>query len=49
MGPRFAEYNVLDYTVFTEERARSLATLEAHWQSVLRQDIVEFGRTMRAG
>ena len=50
MGPRFAEYDVLDYTVFTEERARALAdAAEAHWQSILRQDIVEFGRTMRAG
>ena len=25
MGPGFAEYDVLDYTVFTEERARAAA------------------------
>ncbi len=50
MGPRFAEYDVLDYTVFTKERARALAdAAEAHWQAILRKDIVEFGRTMRAG
>ena len=49
MGPRYAEYDVLDYTVFTKEGARALAdAAEAHWHSILRQDRVEFGRTMRA-
>lgn len=50
LGPRFAEYNVLANTVFNGERAKALAdAAEAHWQSILRQDVVEFGRTMRAG
>jgi galactokinase/mevalonate kinase-like predicted kinase len=41
---------VLANTVFNEERAKALAdAAEAHWQSILRQDVVEFGRTMRAG
>ena len=50
LGPRFAEYNVLANTVFTQDRAKALAdAAEAHWQSILQQDVVGFGRSMRAG
>ena len=50
LGPRLAEYNVLANTLFNQERAKALAdAAEAHWQSILRQDVVEFGRTMRTG
>jgi cytidyltransferase-like protein len=50
LGPRFAEYDVLANTTFSKNRAKALAdAAEAHWQSILRQDAAEFGRTMRAG
>lgn len=50
LGPRFAEYDVLEDTAFSKERAKALAdAAEAHWQSILRQDVAGFGRTMRAG
>lgn len=50
LGPRFSEYDVLANTTFSKDRAKALAdAAEAHWQSIVRQDAVEFGRTMRAG
>ncbi len=49
LGPRFAKYDVLANTTFSTEGAKALAdAAESHWQSILRQDVVEFGRTMRA-
>ncbi|HMB23190.1 MAG: adenylyltransferase/cytidyltransferase family protein [Chloroflexota bacterium] len=50
LGPRFENYNVLANTTFDRERAKALsAAAEAHWQTILDQDIVCFGQTMRAG
>jgi cytidyltransferase-like protein len=50
LGPRFAEYDVLANTFFDRERAKALAkAAESHWQAILNQDLVRFGRTMRAG
>jgi cytidyltransferase-like protein len=49
LGPRFADYDALVDTVFDRERARALADAAAgHWDAILNQDIVRFGRTMRA-
>jgi cytidyltransferase-like protein len=48
LGPRFADYDALVDTVFDSERARALAdSAEGHWEAILSQDIVRFGRTMR--
>ena len=48
LGPRFAEYDALANTIFDRERARALAdAAEGHWEAILNQDIVRFGRTMR--
>ena len=50
LGPRFADFDVLADTVIDRERAKALAdAAEAHWDSILRQDIVAFGRSMREG
>jgi hypothetical protein len=50
LGPRFADFDVLADTVINRERAKALAdAAEAHWDSILRQDIVAFGRSMREG
>jgi cytidyltransferase-like protein len=49
LGPRFADYDALVDTLFDRERARALAdAAEGHWEAILNQDIVNFGRTMRA-
>ncbi len=48
LGPRFADYDVLANTIFDYERAKALAgAAEGHWQAILNQDILRFGRTMR--
>ncbi len=48
LGPRFADYEVLSNTLIDRARARALAeAAEGHWQAILSQDIVRFGRTMR--
>ncbi len=48
LGPRYESYNVLANTIFDRERSKALAdAAEAHWQAILNQDIVSFGRTMR--
>jgi hypothetical protein len=48
LGPRFADYDALADTVFDRDRAKALAdAAEGHWQAILDQDIVRFGRTMR--
>jgi hypothetical protein len=50
LGPRFADFDVLADTVIDRERAKALAdAAEAHWDSILRQDLVAFGRSMREG
>jgi hypothetical protein len=50
LGPRFEDYNVLTNTNFDRERSKALAdATEAHWQSILDQDIVRFGQSMRDG
>jgi cytidyltransferase-like protein len=50
LEPRFADFDVLADTVIDRERAKALAdAAEAHWDSILRQDLVTFGRSMRAG
>jgi len=48
LGPRFADYDALEDTVFDRDRAKALAdAAEGHWDAILSQDIVSFGRTMR--
>jgi cytidyltransferase-like protein len=48
LGPRFVDYDVLANASFDKERARALANAtEGHWRSILDQDIIRFGRTMR--
>jgi cytidyltransferase-like protein len=48
LGPRFADYDVFENSVFDRERAKALAdAAESHWQAILSQDILGFGRTMR--
>jgi hypothetical protein len=48
LGPRFADYDALEDTVFNRDRAKALAdAAEGHWEAILSQDIVRFGRTMR--
>lgn len=48
LGPRFADYDALADTVFDRQRARALAdAAQGHWEAILSQDIVRFGRTMR--
>ena len=50
LGPRFADYDVFANSVFDRERAQALAeAAESHWQAILNQDILRFGRTMREG
>jgi cytidyltransferase-like protein len=48
LGPRFHDYDALVNTVFDRDRAKALAdAAEAHWEAILAQDLVRFGRTMR--
>jgi cytidyltransferase-like protein len=48
LGPRFHDYDALVDTVFDRDRAKALAdAAEAHWEAILAQDLVRFGRTMR--
>ena len=50
LGPRFADYDVFENSIFDRERAKALAdAAEGHWQAILSQDIVRFGQTMRDG
>jgi galactokinase/mevalonate kinase-like predicted kinase len=50
LGPRHDDYDVLCDTVFDSGRAKALAdAAEGHWESILKQDIDAFGRTMREG
>jgi cytidyltransferase-like protein len=48
LGPRFSDYDPLVDTIFDRGRAKALAdAAEGHWDAILCQDIVRFGRTMR--
>ena len=50
LGPRCADYDVLSDAIIDHERAKALAdAADGHWNSILNQDIVAFGQTMRAG
>jgi cytidyltransferase-like protein len=50
LGPRYADFDVLADTVIDRDRAKALAdAADAHWQSILAQDITAFGRSMREG
>jgi cytidyltransferase-like protein len=50
LGPRGADFNVLADLVIDRAHAKALAdAAEAHWESILKQDLVGFGRSMRAG
>jgi cytidyltransferase-like protein len=50
LGPRHADYDVLEDTVIDRARAKALAdAAEEHWRTILNQDIVAFGRSMRDG
>ena len=49
LGPREAGFNVLSDTCIDREGARALAhAADSCWEAMLRQDIVGFGRSMRA-
>jgi cytidyltransferase-like protein len=48
LGPRYADYDALVDTDFDREKARVLAdAAEEHWDAILSEDIVRFGRSMR--
>ena len=48
LGPRYADYDALVDTAFDPEKAKALAdAAESHWEAILSQDLVRFGRTMR--
>jgi cytidyltransferase-like protein len=48
LGPRFADYDPLVDTIFDRERAKALAdAAEGHWDAIVNQNLVRFGRTMR--
>ena len=50
LGPRFADYDVFEGSVFDRELAKALAdAAEGHWQAILDQDILRFGHSMRDG
>ena len=50
LGPRYAGYDVLTDTVINREHAKTLADAAyGHWDAILNQDIVAFGRTLREG
>ena len=50
LGPRFAEYDVFENSMFDRERARALANAaDGLWQAILSRDIARFGQTMREG
>jgi cytidyltransferase-like protein len=50
LGPRYDGFDVLSDTVIDSERAKALAdAADGHWEAILKQDIVAFGRTMRQG
>lgn len=50
LGPRFGGYDVLADTVINPQNAKALAdAADAHWHSILNQDIYAFGRTLREG
>lgn len=50
LGPRYADYDVLSDTIFDREHAKALAdAADGHWNAILNQDLVAFGRTMREG
>ena len=50
LGPRYPDYDVLSDTRIDREGAKALANAaDGHWDAILNQDIVAFGRTMREG
>ncbi|UCC52694.1 MAG: hypothetical protein JSV68_01755, partial [Anaerolineaceae bacterium] len=50
LGPRHAEYDVLENTRIDERGAKALAeAAEACWEAIQRRDIVAFGRSLREG
>ncbi len=50
LGPRHAEYDVLQNTDFNKEKAKALAdAAEACWQSIREKDIQGFGAAIKAG
>ena len=49
LGPRDADFDVMADTVFDREHAKALAdATDEHWDAILNQDIVKFGKTLRA-
>jgi cytidyltransferase-like protein len=50
LGPRTPDFDVLADTVFDRERAKALAeAADGNWAAILEQDILRFGRSLRAG
>ena len=50
LGPRHAEYDVLQNTDFTPAKAKALAdAAEACWQAIQARDVAAFGDAVRAG
>lgn len=49
LGPRYADFDVMANTQFDRERAKALAdATDENWKATLDQDIVKFGRSLRA-
>jgi galactokinase/mevalonate kinase-like predicted kinase len=50
LGLRYDGFDVLDDTILDAEHAKVLiVAADEHWDAILRQDIVAFGRTMHEG
>ena len=48
LGPRYEDFDVMADTTFDRAHAKALSdATEEHWQAILEQDIVKFGRTLR--
>ena len=49
LGPRYEDFDVMADTFFDREHAKALAdATEENWGAILDQDIVKFGKTLRA-
>ena len=50
LGPRGADFDVLADLTIDSSRAKALAeAAKAHWESIVKQDLTAFGRSMREG
>lgn len=50
LGPRYVDFDVLASTTFSRDLAKNLAdAADGCWEAFHQQDVVAFGRTLRAG